>query len=58
MYDIFSLPEFKFPQGFLWGSATAGHQIEGDNCNSQYYNNGFTQEILRKYLKGMPSLVQ
>lgn len=31
MYDIFSIPEVTFPRGFLWGSATAGHQIEGDN---------------------------
>lgn len=23
-----------FPDGFLWGAATAGHQIEGDNANS------------------------
>ncbi|WP_294354199.1 family 1 glycosylhydrolase [uncultured Sphingomonas sp.] len=23
-----------FPIGFLWGSATAGHQVEGDNWNS------------------------
>jgi beta-glucosidase len=24
----------SFPQGFLWGAATAGHQIEGNNTNS------------------------
>jgi beta-glucosidase len=35
MYDVFSLPEFTFPDGFLWGSATAGHQIEGNNVHSQ-----------------------
>ncbi|MDR3709814.1 MAG: family 1 glycosylhydrolase [Capsulimonadaceae bacterium] len=35
MYDVFSLPEIKFPDGFLWGAATAGHQIEGDNVHSQ-----------------------
>ncbi len=35
MYDIFSLPDITFPDGFLWGSATAGHQIEGDNIHSQ-----------------------
>ena len=35
MYDVFSLPEFAFPKGFLWGSATAGHQIEGNNTHSQ-----------------------
>ncbi len=23
-----------FPNGFLWGSATAGHQVEGNNVNS------------------------
>src|SRR4249919_3359072 len=24
----------RFPDGFLWGVATAGHQNEGDNTNS------------------------
>ena len=24
----------KFPEGFIWGAATAGHQVEGDNVNS------------------------
>jgi beta-glucosidase len=24
----------EFPSGFLWGAATAGHQIEGNNVNS------------------------
>lgn len=24
----------KFPQGFLWGAATAAHQVEGGNVNS------------------------
>jgi beta-glucosidase len=37
MYDIFSLPKITFPQDFLWGSATAGHQIEGDNIHSQFW---------------------
>lgn len=37
MYDVFSLPAVTFPQGFLWGSATAGHQIEGDNIHSQMW---------------------
>ena len=23
-----------FPPGFLWGTATAGHQVEGNNSNS------------------------
>jgi beta-glucosidase len=26
-----------FPKGFLWGAATAGHQIEGNNVNSDVW---------------------
>jgi beta-glucosidase len=26
-----------FPRGFLWGAATAGHQIEGNNTNSDFW---------------------
>jgi beta-glucosidase len=26
-----------FPQGFLWGAATAGHQVEGQNTNSDIW---------------------
>jgi beta-glucosidase len=26
-----------FPRGFLWGAATAGHQIEGNNVNSDIW---------------------
>ncbi len=26
-----------FPKGFFWGAATAGHQIEGNNINSDYW---------------------
>lgn len=31
-----------FPQGFLWGAATAGHQVEGNNLNS---DNWFLENI-------------
>jgi beta-glucosidase len=32
---VFALPKSNsFPQGFLWGAATAGHQVEGNNTNS------------------------
>ena len=34
MTDVFSLGDFKMPEGFLWGSSTAGHQIEGNNIHS------------------------
>ncbi len=27
----------SFPKGFMWGAATAGHQIEGNNTNSDYW---------------------
>ncbi len=37
MYDIFSYNDFSFPKGFIIGSATAGHQIEGNNIHSSNY---------------------
>lgn len=27
----------RFPPGFLWGASTAGHQVEGNNVNSDYW---------------------
>jgi beta-glucosidase len=29
--------DFVFPSGFLWGAATAAHQVEGDNTNSDWW---------------------
>lgn len=29
--------EFRFPSGFLWGAATAAHQVEGDNRASDWW---------------------
>ncbi len=33
------MPEaiFHFPKGFLWGTATAAHQVEGNNTNNTWY---------------------
>ena len=30
-------PTRTFPEDFAWGAATAGHQIEGNNVNSDYW---------------------
>ena len=27
----------RFPDGFLWGAATAAHQVEGFNVNSDWW---------------------
>jgi beta-glucosidase len=27
----------SFPKGFIWGGATAGHQVEGNNVNSDFW---------------------
>ena len=44
----------RFPEGFLWGTASAAHQVEGDNRNSDWWEfeqqpgriaNGDTSEI-------------
>jgi beta-glucosidase len=28
---------FQFPDGFVWGTATAAHQVEGNNVNSDFW---------------------
>lgn len=45
MLNTVSFPEMKFPEGFIWGSATAGHQIEGDNIHSDNWH----KEIKHSY---------
>ena len=27
----------RFPKGFLWGTATAAHQVEGNNVNNDWW---------------------
>ena len=39
-------PGFTFPKDFLWGAATAGHQVEGNNVNSDMW--------FLEHLKGGP----
>jgi beta-glucosidase len=29
--------KFQFPPGFLWGTATAAHQVEGNNTNNNWW---------------------
>ncbi len=31
------MPDLRFPDGFLWGTATAAHQVEGGNWNSDWW---------------------
>jgi beta-glucosidase len=33
-----SAPEASFPRGFLWGAATAAHQVEGGNARSDWWH--------------------
>lgn len=31
------MPAYHFPKGFLWGTATASHQVEGNNTNNNWH---------------------
>jgi len=31
------MSQMQFPIGFLWGTATSAHQVEGDNVNNDWY---------------------
>lgn len=50
MTDVFSIQDFKFPTNFLWGSAVAGHQVEGNNIHSNnWYNEQQTLKVNPSY---------
>ncbi len=34
---VSTVPPIDFPEGFLWGTATAAHQIEGGNTNNDWW---------------------
>lgn len=42
---------FHFPKGFLWGCATAAHQVEGNNTNNNWYR--WEQESRTKHKSGL-----
>ena len=46
MTDVFRIPAFQFPKDFLWGSATAAFQIEGNNFWSDLWFD--EQELLKR----------
>jgi beta-glucosidase len=35
--DPTEVPEISFPEGFVWGTSTAAHQIEGGNFNNDWW---------------------
>ena len=40
------VPSLKFPDGFLWGAATAAHQVEGGNFNTDCWTLEVTKPSL------------
>ena len=57
MLNLYKLPEIKFPDGFIWGSATAGHQIEGNNSNAQRWFMELADPKLYEVPSGLASTV-
>ena len=56
MYDIFSLKDFKMPENFLWGSGYAGHQVEGNNTNNQWWLDEEERQTSREIGFGLQQL--
>lgn len=43
----------NFPRGFLWGTATASHQVEGNNLNNNWYAWEKSGHIINRNACGM-----
>jgi len=43
------MPSYKFPKDFLWGTATAAHQIEGNNKLSDWWHWEQNKSFYQKY---------
>ena len=43
MFPLLNMDEIHFPADFLFGAATAGYQIEGNNATSNIYNDELNQ---------------
>lgn len=45
---------YQFPSGFLWGTATAAHQVEGNNVNNDWWDwEHQSDRILHGHLSGL-----
>jgi beta-glucosidase len=44
---------YQFPAGFLWGTATAAHQVEGQNTNNNWYRWEQEDHILQGHRSGL-----
>ena len=36
-WDKIKTERVYFPKSFMWGTATAAHQVEGNNTNNNWY---------------------
>ena len=37
-WDTIDTQNIRFPKSFIWGTATAAHQVEGNNTNNNWYH--------------------